>query len=409
MIRGAGAPLAGTADTAHRPNSTGLFMKRCILHFGMHKTGSSSIQESLFHAPRIEGARYISLGHANASGSLQLAFVDGGAGKLNRRLGLADTHLERKNTRVLSLLEKGLRGGGSRFILSGESLSHFKEHELQRLIDAIRPHVDVIEAVGYIRDARGFIESAFQQHVRAGYARKWQPEKLYPQYRRSFEKFDKLLGPENVQFWPFEPTSFPGGDVVQDFCQRLQITIPAEALKRVNEGLSGDAVRLMWTFRRHGLPHLGAEDQLERQRRLLERMANLKGSRIRFAPALLAPVLDAQRADLDWMEARLGRSLSRLGEAQDGDVRSEDDLQSCSNEGLRWLAEQLGDPPPGRLAAPGPKEIARRMFRLWGLVNGDEPAPVSAGDSQARVLQQELQAARKAAQQARRAARGKLA
>jgi hypothetical protein len=67
-----------------------------------------------------------------------------------------------------------------------------------------------------------------------------------------FEKFDDVLGRENVRLWKFDPPSFPNGCVVQDFCTRLGIALPRERVIRVNASISREAVQLLYTYRKLG-------------------------------------------------------------------------------------------------------------------------------------------------------------
>ena len=386
-------------------------MRRCILHFGMHKTGSSSIQESLHGASSLRGAHYVNLGHANASGSLQAAFTDDVAAKMRRRHGVDEDHLERKRAKTLAALAQAFKADADCFVISAESLSNFQAHELKRLVDVLLTHVDKVEAVGYVRDARGFMESAFQQHVRAGQTKKWHPDLLYPNYRKRFEKFDQILGAQQVHFWPFEPASFTGGDVVRDFCERTGLTVDEADIRRVNEGLSGDAVLLLYLFRKFGLPHVGSREDIARNRVLLAHMAQLGGPRTRFAPELLAPVIAAHREDLDWIESRVGRSLSTLGEGRPGDIRDEKDLLRPSHAGLCWLAAQVGETEPSTDSLVTPQAIARQMYllstRLGEGGGSSHPADggVAAGAPSAD-LDRALRNERRAKLQARRVARG---
>ena len=52
-------------------------MKRLIVHIGIHKTGTSSIQDSLALNLDDPGFEYISLGAPNGSLALSRAFDDG--------------------------------------------------------------------------------------------------------------------------------------------------------------------------------------------------------------------------------------------------------------------------------------------------------------------------------------------
>jgi len=48
-------------------------MRECILHIGLHKTGTSSIQQSLYRNPTVRGVDYPDLGRPNGSGPMLAA------------------------------------------------------------------------------------------------------------------------------------------------------------------------------------------------------------------------------------------------------------------------------------------------------------------------------------------------
>ena len=237
------------------------------------------------------------------------------------------------------------------------------------------------------------------------------PDLLYPNYRKRFEKFDQILGADQVHFWPFEPASFTGGDVVRDFCERTGLSIDVADIRRVNEGLSGDAVLLLYLFRKFGLPHVGSREDIARNRVLLAHMAQLGGPRTRFAPELLAPVIAAHREDLDWIESRVGRSLSTLGDGRPGDIHGEDDLLRPSHAGLCWLAAQVGEAEPLTDSPATPQAIARQMYQLSIRLGEGSGSPPSGDGSTVEGapgadLDRALRNERRAKLQARRNARG---
>lgn len=390
-------------------------MKHCVLHFGMHKTGSSSIQESLYYTQALTGARYVRLGHPNASGPLMLAFRESGLRNLERRQGRARVPFDERKDKVLRALDSELAQDSERFILSAESLAHMLLPELEALIEALATRVDRITAVGYVRPAQGYMESALQQHVRTGHTGKWHPGRFYPDYRKHLEKFEQALGRENVQFWLFEPSSFPDRDVVKDFCSRLGLGLPESSIRRVNESMSADALKLMWVFRKHGLPLVEDKRNIAKNRALVERLSLLKGPKISYAPELVEAVLEEHREDLDWMASRVGGSLARMAAPGSAMIHDELDLESCSSDALNWLAQQLGDPPVRAQASPGARQLAVRVFRLWSMLGSDAGEPADGPNlsreqareamadamHEARAMRSE---ARKAAAERRRAA-----
>jgi hypothetical protein len=321
-------------------------MNSAIIHFGMHKTGSSSIQQSLAERLDDPGFRYVTTGVANSSGGIAIGFLDDPATyQGSRKTGMSGSQLEHRRQIIRQRLSAQLRSersSGACTILSAEYISTMKSGDFTSLCDFFAEHGYAVTAVGYIRSPKSYMESAFQQRVQGGF-NTFELSKVYPHYRYHFDKFDAILGRERVRFWHFDPRSFAGGCVVQDFCRRLGIAFPPANVVRTNEGLSRPAVSLLFAYRRFG-PEFGVGPTVIRENLLLaQRFAQLRGPKLRFHSSLVAPILEEQRDDLAWMEERLGTSLSEDMTRDDGSaICSEGDLLVFVPEALQWLAEQLG-------------------------------------------------------------------
>jgi len=94
-------------------------------------------------------------------------------------------------------------------------------------------------------------------------------------------------------------------------------------------------------------------------------LANVQHDKYRLSPAIVRPVLEANRADIQWMEARLGQSLyEELGEYRRGDVRDEADLLQPDPEVVRKLLALLGDAAPAGIKGETPEEVAVLVHAL---------------------------------------------
>jgi hypothetical protein len=285
--------------------TTALTMKsaapsRCVVHIGMRKTGSTSIQKSLA-GQKARTHVYAKLGPTNHSRALHSMVAEGSG-------------LERIAASIR-------RARGKTLIISGEGIPRFfAESELRVLKNLLDAHFDRVEIVAYVRDLAGYVTSNFQERVKNGYA-SFNLLDCAPLYRKWFEKFDLVFGSENVRLWKFDPAGFPQGCVVQDFCARLGLE-PPPGVVRKNDSLSREALSLLYIFHRHAGPKMPRKDA----RSLVRAVQHLSGSPFRLSPKLIAPVLEQCKADTLWMERRLGRSLSDLGTSRPDDVQSEADL-----------------------------------------------------------------------------------
>jgi hypothetical protein len=131
----------------------------------------------------------------------------------------------------------------------------------------------------------------------------------------------------------------------------------------VNEALPFQAVALLYTYGKFGRRH-GWERMTGREGMKLGSLIG-EGSKFRFAPDLLRPILQRNRSDIAWMEARLGQSLDEeLGQAQPGDVREEWDLLRPDPAVVERLLTLLGDAAPRGVKGETPEEVALLVHAL---------------------------------------------
>jgi len=313
-------------------------MKRCVIHIGMHKTGSTSIQKSFCNQLNNSAWKYADMGHSNHS-YLLAKILDNDLPGGDAAIGLGITSRDE----IIERLLKDLDQEGENYLLSGEWMSSRVEvARLMALRDLLLRHVNSITVVGYVRPPKSYMESSFQERLKMA-TLKLDFEDLRPKYRPRLEHFDTVFGKENVMFWKFDPATFKNHCVVQDFCERLDIEFPEKKIKRRNESLSREATAFLYTYRTYaGRQDTGRIFSENDNVILVNHLAQLKGGKLRFASDMVRPVLDANRADIEWMEKRIGTSLEEPDADSEDVVRSEADLLRYKPEDLMWLAKQLG-------------------------------------------------------------------
>src|SRR5690606_25954224 len=93
--------------------------------------------------------------------------------------------------------------------------------------------------------------------------------------------------------------------------------------------------------------------------RLLNKLNGFGGGSFRLSPDLTRPILERERADIAWMEARLGETLQEnLEDHRPGDVRSEADLLRPDPEIVARLRALLGKAVPAGVTGQTPEEVA---------------------------------------------------
>ena len=341
-------------------------MTRCIIHIGMHKTGSTSIQASL---NRLADSRflYADLGpEPNHSIPLCVLFSSDPARCTSnkpskRHLGTDPAYWSLVRNRLDAAIG---RCGDRTLLISGEDICSLARSDLAGLHRYFGARFDRVEVVAYVRSPAAYLASVFQQRVK-GDLDEFNPAAMLRGYEETFGKFDELFGRANVHLWKFDPARFPGGCVVQDFCARLGIHLPRGRVKRANDSLPRPALDLLYCYRKFGKPH-GSEDMPAGEAQRLGRVLSALGTdKLRFAPELVQPILERHRADIQWMEERLGVSLDEdLGERRAGDVGAEADLLSPAPQVVEGLLELLGDAAPAGNLGRTPVEVAALVHAL---------------------------------------------
>lgn len=332
-------------------------MSRLILHIGMPKTGTSSIQETLFSLGELGLVSYAKLGVANHGGIIASVFEeDSHAWRGHRVAGRSKKEIEQFNDQALIRLKKVCEDRGQQ-IISGEGIWHMSEASLVKLRDFFSDHFDRIEVVGYVRSPASFIASAFQQLVKNHGLARLRAGTYYPHYRDKFEKFDRVFGVENVALRLFDPKQLAKGDVVVDFCQHLGESIKLESILRVNESISLEATAVLFAYRREG-PQYGSYRGKGRDNNAL--VASLVGfgtSKLRLSNTLIEPVLERHRDDIEWIERRLNHTITDQGASLDADaISSEAQLLDIAMQNFdafkSYVSQQVDniEPTPDQLA-----------------------------------------------------------
>jgi hypothetical protein len=328
-------------------------MPKCILHVGMHKTGTTSIQNSLkslddenFYYARIAGRANHSISMLAIFGSLK----DGRVGK--KHFGKHGMGLQENIRRAREGIETSIAAArGRTLVFSGEGMIKLRTDELAGLKSFMGQRgYDDIEIVAYVRPPYGYVSSAVQQKVKAGNDGMLRIKGSLPQYHAKFSKFDDVFGAENVRLIKFDPAAFEGNDVVLDFISKMGIARDSITLIRKNESITRLAAQLR--FQHSEL----VESGLQRPIRgglgsaLCNRLRTLDEVKFRLAPSLLKPYIDSIKPDVQWMEQRLGQSLEEKLADEPGDILSVDDLRQPVpgiDEKLRALLAEAGVPVGG--------------------------------------------------------------
>ena len=320
-------PASGNASAATKepplsPTSPLTRPLDLILHLGMGKTGTSSIQfflrdnrERLAELgvlfPRTPGgARHGRLGLYTKSGEELANAPEWGRQKQS------DPKEFRKvfRRRLFSEIE---RSGLSRLLLSDEILFGSSVPALRRLRRFTDRIAESVRLVAYLRRQDDHMVSRYQQGVKIGRVLRlseWSQEdmtSLYD-YHSRLRAHEQLLAPDQLVVRRFEPTSFVDGSLFQDFLEAAGIAARAEDLapvKNRNESLDAESVEFLRLVNLHRVESEGATPGLIDNRAMVSRLvANSTG------PVLTMPARFLDEFMQRWEETNRLVALEYFGD-----------------------------------------------------------------------------------------------
>lgn len=357
-------------------------MKQCILHIGMPKTGTTSIQQSLCYGLSDPAFRYLHWQRINTNSEIGMLFGDKPTDRyFSMKMGWSARRIRRYKRQVVDDLEKILASTPSdvRLIFSAEPCWQMKEGEFARLRTHMAERGCVVNIIAYIRPWKQWLESHFQQRIKGGQAITFLPydRTFRIDYRARIQTLDAIFGADRVQIINYTPKNFPEGCVVRDFCQHLGIRADQIQIRRANDSLTLPAVQLLYAYRKFG-PGYGKGYQAFKENNLLiQQLQQLHGPPVRFHSSVVEPHIQELALQRPWLEQRLGSVFSEDIYKADDEIciREEADLFDFSPAALDWLAAASHSAP---VRATNRQETARavsaQMHRLRS--QGSQKAPL---------------------------------
>ncbi|GGH37752.1 hypothetical protein GCM10010973_32480 [Cribrihabitans marinus] len=143
----------------------------------------------------------------------------------------------------------------------------------------------------------------------------------------------------------FMPDQLLGRDVVKDFADLIGVApLADDQIIRTNESLSLEAVALLYVQRKLGRGFVaGFDGAHSANNAYISRLATIGHRKFCFSPQMLAPLLEAERDDIAWMEDRLGQPFSDVGAAHPEAISSLDELVDVALQQFDAVQELLGD------------------------------------------------------------------
>ena len=318
---------------------------RVVVHAGMHKTGSSSIQQT-FVAHEVPGWYYPALTPTGNHSRVWITLFEDEPERTpaNALAGLTAAELARRGARWRAELGEELAAGDRHLLISAERVSKTSPVAAARARDWLGRWFPDITLIAYVRPPVSFMASAFQQVVNARGEDRIGGRGFWPEYRERFEKLDAVFGRENVRLKLYDPTTLLGGDVVLDLARELGVALSPEQVVRANESVSLEATALVFVQRRWGHGFVGGFRGAPRMNNdFVASLSQIGSSKLAFSPELVGPWLEENRSDVEWIEERLGCAVLDAPPTSGRLVSSEDDLLEIALENAEEVASLVGD------------------------------------------------------------------
>ena len=347
----------------------------CLLHLGQPKTGTTSIQESLFWGLDDSRFRLVSLDCDFGNKTVDCAFQES---LDDRRTAFLDSTPRHRRallgTRSRDYLDRALRAAGRAGVtpvISAE-VAFWKEtppaENLWRFVTdrGFEPRI-----ICYLRAPFDMDESRLQQAVKIG-RRPWdwleRSQTTFPE-PMVLANLDRIFGRAQVEAFVFDPNSFPERCVVRHFCQAAGIQMDPARIVRSNESLNRNALQFVSVFNRQARVGSGYSGTWFRLRRavLIQALSTLPGAPFRLhlsVHELRRPLLEPH---LPWLEERLGQPfpLTLARRLPDDGICQERQLLDFDPAALEWLAQRTGSRPVSVRSGPeAARQVTEQLNRL---------------------------------------------
>lgn len=332
-------------------------MNRCVLHIGMPKTGTSSIQDTLYFGLKDPRFSYYSAGEVNGSRMLWTLYAKE---KLPFHLWRKNVenvqYARKKQVRYQRLLTRQLKSANLQnrtLILSGEDSWVWDEDQIKQFIELLSTEKTKAQVIAYIRPWKGFLESNFQQIIKGRTVflqrdtRGTAPPPLKPNvprkidYQKTIETLDAHFGNENLILRKFDPKDFQDRCVVQDFCKQIGVSIAANSIRRSNDSIGLNAVRMLHAYKSFGQEETRMRELATWQHsQLTLALGDMPDTPFRLHSEMTNPIIEPYLTQIPWLEDRLGVSFQEDFEKHDNSpcIRTMEDFFRFEEPSLRWLA-----------------------------------------------------------------------
>jgi hypothetical protein len=347
-------------------------MKQLILHIGMPKTGTSSIQESLHRGLSDPAFQYIGLEGANGNSAMVTLFRTAPEDYfIHRLMGRSIRQVAHHRMELLDNLDERLAriDASVRPILSAEYCWGMERTEFERVRDFMADRGYTVRIIAYVRPWKQWLESNFQQRIKTELS----SFQILPvnnakiDYRERVETLETVFDADLVQVFKYDHGIFPEGCVVRHFCQQVGIHLDSKRIRRANDSLTLPAVQLLYAYRKFGPGYGTGAAAVAENGWLNQRLREVQGPTLRLHSSTVAPVISRLLPQVHWLEQRLGVPFGEDLTRDDSGVciRTESDLFDFDPAALAWLTAAVhGKPTHPATGEEAARAVATQMHTL---------------------------------------------
>ncbi len=288
--------------------------ERAVVHIGLHKTGTTSIQATLHrHAAALEADQGVYYPRLTANHSVILfpLFCDKPQNYyVNQRANLkTERAAARHNAKITEKLDAEFAATNAKTLLvSGEDLSTLSAEGYARMNAWFKARAKHVEVVAFVRDPIAWATSAAQQRIKSG-ATFAELMKRVPREaaRHKLGSALAVFGRDALRVHRFEDAARNG--VLPYFCKETGIeerwahTIEPETL---NESFSNEGVHLIAAI--NALYPIKPSQKFapKRAHADIQPLAAVQGEKFRLPPEMARQASKHAKQDIDWLKDALG-------------------------------------------------------------------------------------------------------
>ena len=273
----------------------------------MHKTGTTSIQDSLYGL-ETDGIRYARFPKMNHSLAMFTIFSENRyEHHLWKSNNFTKNQIDERKDYFFKILEEELSDNSiTKLVISGEDISALSTAEQKNLCSYFQLKNIIVKVVYIVREPYNWSASSMQQRVKGG-----EKELLAvnPFYRRRIAGFIKGCGIENISIYKYEDLVKHG--LIKAFSEIIGIKLKEK--KRMNESMTLEAFALILILNNLELVTTGSSKKFKKKQQFVDSAINffsIKNGYTKISTEYFDTVHKDVKEDLIWMKEQFGISYA---------------------------------------------------------------------------------------------------